>query len=101
MNDHISRKPIHEKDVCNLYALTFSPIGMKKEWKRFIQNLGIPATFMPRDEFSTAYHHSPAAFPAIYLEEGGVLTVFLDREEINRTSDLEELISLVRQHLVR
>jgi len=36
---------------CHLFALISSPVGVKKAWKRFINDLGFPSRFLHRDEF--------------------------------------------------
>ncbi len=37
---------------CNLFALIFTPVGMKKTWKRFINDLGFPANFYSVTNFN-------------------------------------------------
>ena len=39
--DFSGREPSRGTDGCKLYLLTTSPVGTKKEWKRFIRELGI------------------------------------------------------------
>jgi hypothetical protein len=46
----VSPKP----NACNLCAVTYNT-GMKKEWRTFIDNLGIPVEFLHRDEFLETY----------------------------------------------
>jgi hypothetical protein len=89
------------KDACSLLAVTFSPIGMKKEWKRFVHDLGIPVRFMSRDEFSSQFRALTATFPAAFLQTGNDLTLFISTDEINRCAQLEDLISLVQQRLTQ
>jgi len=82
---------------CNLYILTNSPIGMKKEWKRFIKDLGIPVRFLSRNEFLSEFGNDLTAFPAILVQAGKDLSRVISTEEINQCRALEDLISLVRQ----
>jgi hypothetical protein len=82
---------------CNLYILTNSPIGMKKEWKRFIKDLGIPARFLSRNEFSSEFGTGLTGFPAILVQAGKDLSRVISTEEINQCRALEDLISLLRQ----
>jgi hypothetical protein len=96
MNDHM-RMASSGKDTCGLLALTFSPIGMKKEWKRFVHALDIPARFMSRDEFVAEFRSSTTPFPAVFLQSGSELFVFISRDEINQCARLEDLITLVQQ----
>jgi hypothetical protein len=99
MNDHTGRVAAPGKDSCSLYAVTFSPIGMKKEWKRFVHDLGIPVRFLSRDEFISEFRIGSATFPAAFLQTGKDLFLFISTDEINRCPQLEDLISLVQQRL--
>jgi hypothetical protein len=101
MKDMSSRGTAHGNDGCNLYAVTFSPIGMKKEWKRFIQDLGTPVRFLSRNEFSSEFRTITATFPAIFLQTKNDLILFISTDEINRCAQLEDLISLVQQRLTQ
>ena len=50
---------------CTLCSVTHSPVGMKKEWKRFLRNLEIPSRFLNRNEFFSEFGPSPIAFPVV------------------------------------
>jgi hypothetical protein len=84
------------KNVCNLTAITNSPIGMKKDWKRFVRDLGIPARFLNRNEFVSEIGAGLITFPAILVQTGKDLLMVASSEEINRCQCLEDLISLVQ-----
>ncbi|MCK9631589.1 MAG: hypothetical protein M0R30_08085 [Methanoregula sp.] len=86
----------HAKQFCNLTAITNSPIGMKKDWKRFVRELGIPARFLNRNEFVSEIGAGLISFPAILVQTGKDLLMLASSEEINRCRSLEDLISLVR-----
>jgi hypothetical protein len=99
-NDHM-RMAMPGKETCGLLALTFSPIGMKKEWRRFVHALDIPARFLSRDEFLAEFRTSTTPFPAVFLQTGNDLFVFISADEINQCARLEDLISLVQQRLTQ
>lgn len=101
MKDYVSRDEITGADRCNLWALTFSPIGMKKEWKRVVHDLGIPSRFISRDEFTREFRTVAATFPAAFLQTGNDLFHFISTDEINQCAQLEDLISIVRQRLAQ
>ncbi|MFA5332799.1 MAG: hypothetical protein WC342_10535 [Methanoregula sp.] len=86
-------------DHCMLYAKTSSPVGMKKEWKRFIKDLDIPARFMNRNEFLSEFGTGLTTFPAILVQSGKDLSLVASTDEINQCTTLEDLIGLVRQRL--
>lgn len=54
---------------CNLCAVTFGPVFMKSEWRRFIENLPVPVEFLHRDEFTEQYGADGRAFPAVFALE--------------------------------
>jgi hypothetical protein len=99
-NDHM-RMASSGKETCSLLALTFSPIGMKKEWRRFVHALDIPARFLSRDEFVAEFRSSTTPFPAVFLQSGQDLFIFISTEEINQCARLEDLINLVQQRLTQ
>ena len=84
------------KDVCNLSAITYSPVGMKKDWKRFVHDLGIPARFLNRNEFLAETGARLVTFPAILVQTGKDLLMLASSDEINRCRSLEDLIGLVQ-----
>jgi hypothetical protein len=70
---------------------------MKKDWKRFVRELGIPARFLNRNEFVSEIGAGLITFPAILVQTGKDLLMLASSEEINRCSSVEDLISLVQQ----
>ena len=84
------------KDSCNLTVITHSPVGMKKDWKRFVKELGIPVRFMNRNEFVSEVGAGLITFPAILLNTGTDLLMVASSEEINLCRCLEDLINLLQ-----
>ena len=100
MKDYSSKTGAsHGKDSCNLTAITYSPIGMKKDWKRFIRELGVPARFMNRNEFSSEVGTGLTTFPTILVQVGKDILQVASTDEINRCQCLEDLMSLVQQRI--
>jgi hypothetical protein len=94
---------------CNLCAVTYGAFGMKKEWKKFVNNLDVPVEsmgrdifdieFLHRDEFDQKYKISDAKYPSAYLEDTEGLRVFINQEEMNAVKDVEELKQLVNKKI--
>jgi len=84
---------------CNLYTLVFSPVGMKKGWKRFISDLGIPSRYLYRDEFAIETGTVKHSFPAVFIQSGKSFEEIIAADEINRVDSTDSLISLVTQRL--
>ncbi len=83
----------------SLYSLTHSPVGMKKEWKRFIKELGFPVRSMDRDEFTREFGKMSMTFPVVLFKSGTMLSVLVSTEELGRCTDLSDLIPLVTGRL--
>jgi len=99
VNDHMSRMAGPGSGHCSLQAVTFSPIGMKKEWRRFVQGLKIPARFLARDAFGAEFPKVAVTFPSVFLQTGEGLFTFITTEEITQCRELGDLIRLVQQRL--
>lgn len=84
---------------CNLTALTHSPVGMKKDWKRFVRELSIPAQFLDKNEFKTEFRSADTTFPCVLVKEGSRISVLVTTEEINRCRELEDLMGVIRVRL--
>jgi len=84
---------------CNLCALIQSPVGMKKSWKRFISDLGIPAEYLFREEFGKQFALANFAGPGAFIQLGGSLILLAGADEINRCTTTDELISLIQQRI--
>ncbi|MFQ5849451.1 MAG: hypothetical protein ACE5JU_02540 [Candidatus Binatia bacterium] len=82
--------------ACNLCAITHSNFGMHKEWKEFVESLGVPLEFLHRDELKAKYHIDKVPLPAVFKKVGDTLELWINSEEINRfrtIADLKELIT--------
>lgn len=99
LKDYAKISTVSGRDVCNLSAITFSPIGMKKDWKRFIRETGYPSRFLTRNEFLSEAGTGFTTFPAVLIQAGKELLLVASTDEINRCQCLEDLISLVRGRL--
>lgn len=80
---------------CNLCAVTFGNLGIKNDWKEFIDGLGYPVEFLHRDEFYEKYKMKDVKFPVAFLNQEGKLKEFISTGEINAVKSLEDLIVLV------
>ena len=81
---------------CSLCAVTYGPVSMKPEWRRFIENLPVEVEFLHRGEFTDRYGRSDIRFPAAVWEKAGSVEPVLTAEEINSCGSLEELKTKVQ-----
>jgi hypothetical protein len=88
--------------TCTLSTITHSPVGMKKEWKRFLKGLEIPSRTLEKSEFVSEFRsgYPPATFPVVLVQKGTELAVLISTEELDRCRDLNDLIPLLKQRLL-
>lgn len=84
---------------CQLCALTYSSIAMKKQWKHFVSDLPHPTEFLHKDEFEAAYPDSKHPLPGIFCLEDSALTIIVSAQEFSKISSLDELIELVTDRI--
>ncbi len=89
-----------EGDVSPLSRLTHSPLGIKKEWKRFIKELPIPSRSMTRDEFIKEFGNITLPFPVVIYKKGATLSVLVSTDEIRACRELGDLIHLVKSRIL-
>ena len=82
---------------CNLCAITHGLLSEKKEWRAFIEQLGVPVEFLHRDEFEQQYGSDKTRYPAVLTRDGDSLEVLLTPEQIKRCTDIPSLCRLISQ----
>ncbi len=80
---------------CNLCALTHSAIGMRREWKRFLDGLDGPLEFLHADELRERYGVAGVPLPAIFKTGGGDLEVLVGADSINACRTMDDLKRLI------
>ncbi len=80
---------------CNLCMQTFGAFGMKKDWKKFINNLKIDVEFLHKDEFEKDYEITGANYPSAYIETENGLELFISQDEMNAVKTIDELKEIV------
>ena len=84
---------------CNLCAITYTAVSMKKEWRSFIKGLPLPVVFLHRDELINKYGRDDIALPSVLVVNGKLPDILIDAAEINQVDSLEQLIALVNQKI--
>jgi hypothetical protein len=80
---------------CNLCAITHSAVGMRAEWRRFLDGLGRPLEFLHADELKSRYGVSGVPLPAIFEREGENLRVLVGADAINACRTMDDLKRLI------
>ncbi len=81
---------------CNLCAITYGPLGMKRAWRDAIASLGRPVRFLHRDEVAREFGLTDVALPAVYCVENGALVEWMSAAEMNAFDSLEALTQAVQ-----
>lgn len=80
---------------CNLCALTHTAIGMRGEWKRFLDGLDSPLEFLHADELRSRYGVEGVPLPAVFKGDGGKLELLIGADSINACRTLDDLKRLI------
>ena len=80
---------------CNLCALTHSAVGMRKEWRRFLDGLDAPPEFLHADELKERYGVTGVRLPAIFKKDGGSVEVLFGADAINACRTMGDLKRLI------
>jgi len=99
IKDYSAHASTPRADGCSLSALTHSPVGMKKEWKRFLKEQHLPSRVLDRNEFSAQFGSGITTFPVVLIRTSGGLRVLVSTDELNRCRELEDLMGLLQQRL--
>jgi len=84
---------------CRLCGLTYGNLGMKNEWKEFLEGLEIKVEFLHRDEFRESNPEVHIELPAAFIKGGKGLTLLISADEINASQILQDLMEIVRSRM--
>lgn len=100
IKDLIHKNVSPETYPCSLCAITYDNIGMKREWKQFVNGLGRTVEFLHRDELAEKYAIKDVPLPAVFFQcMGDELELWLDAEKMNSCGSLVDLKQLVMNNL--
>ena len=95
LKDYVHKAVSPSTYGCNLCAITFGSLGMKNDWKNFVEGLDLPVEFLHRDEFLDRYPSIDAQFPAAFVKRGSDISLLIAYTEINKAKSVDDLIQLV------
>jgi hypothetical protein len=84
---------------CHLFELIFSPVGMKKGWKRFLNELPLPSRLLFLDEFQVEFGIARPSVPVVYLQSAKSLQELITTDELQQIPSTDLLIDLVTRRL--
>jgi hypothetical protein len=85
---------------CQLCAVTYGLATMKREWRTFLDGLGMELLFHHRPDFRAAFPQAADwPLPLIAVETGGVLRPLVGAAELTQAVDLWALMTMVQARL--
>ena len=85
---------------CNLCKVTYGNLGVKNEWKSYIQSLKFLVIFLHKDEFYQKYpKFTSTELPAVFLANSTEETQLITAAELNSVKSIKELTVLVDSKL--
>jgi hypothetical protein len=84
---------------CRLLSLISSPVGIKKTWKRYIQELKISTRFLYHDEYEEEFGALLSPLPAVFFHYQSTRSLFISADEMSRVMTMDDLIMLIDQKL--
>jgi hypothetical protein len=97
IKDYTQKLTSEKAPECRLLALISSPVGIKKGWKRYIQELRIPSRFLYKDEYEEEFGELLTSLPAVFLHDQKSRSLFISADELGRIISVDDLIELVNQ----
>jgi hypothetical protein len=84
-----------------LNALLTGPLGLKSDWKDFVEKLPFNIEYLYKDGFKDTFEFNDVEFPSIFLSTDGELELFIPQEEINSSTSIEELKTIFYDRMVQ
>jgi hypothetical protein len=82
--------------ACNLCALTHTALGMRGEWKSFLEGLGRRLEFLHADELKSRYGLEGVPLPAVFeRDDDSSVRLFVGADAINACGTLDDLKRLI------
>jgi hypothetical protein len=85
---------------CQLCAVTYGLTSMKREWRAFLDELGLEVVFHHRPDFRAAYPQAADwPLPVVAVEGEGALVRLVNAAEFAAIADLPTLMRVVKARL--
>jgi len=97
MKDYFHKIFSPETYECNLCALSYDNLGMRREWKKFIEQLSLKTKFKYQDHLEYYSLNSEHPLPALFLQKDGAMHELLNAKEMNLLKDLGSLIEKTKK----
>jgi hypothetical protein len=85
--------------ACRLCALTHGHLGMRREWRTFLESLDCDMEFLHADEARKQLPLGDLKPPAVLRRDSKTVPILLSASEINSCTTLDELKRLLASRL--
>jgi len=86
---------------CQLCAVTYGLTSMRRDWRVFLDGLGMETLFHHRPDFRAAYPQAAEwPLPLIAVEDAGTLRTLVSAADFGAIADIPSLIAVVRERLM-
>jgi len=99
IKDYSQKLTAGKAPECRLLGIISSPVGIKKGWKRFIQELTIPSRFLYQDEYEEEFGALLTPLPAVFLHDQKTKSLLISADELGRAQSVDDLIALVNRKI--
>ena len=77
--------------------ITYSMMGMKNQWKDFLEEQNYEIEFLHKDEFNESYPDCCHELPAVFAWIDNQPVEVLNAKKLNTCRTVDDLIQLVRE----
>jgi len=82
---------------CQLCMLTHGHLGMRDQWRDYLDSLDAELEFLHRNEFIKKYPQTAVELPALFLSRAGEVELLVSSETIKHCATMDNLIEKVNQ----
>jgi len=82
---------------CQLCMLTHGHLGMRDQWREYLDSLGVEMEFLHRNEFTKKYPTTSVELPALFLARDGEVELLVSAETITNCETMDILIGKINQ----
>ena len=84
---------------CKLCAISYGRLGMKTEWKKYLDTTGHEPRFYHSDQFYQKYGFLIPSLPSVYLRRGREWKVILNQDDFATLHSLDQLKEKLEREL--
>ena len=84
---------------CKLCDISYGPLRMKPEWKKFLDETGYEYSFFLSDQFKKKYGFLIPSLPSIYMKQGREWKVLMDKKDFEPIQSIEQLIQVLDEKI--